>query len=136
VATVNPYAADTPWFDHAANYSGHEARQVLLDPPEKVIRAIVAMTVHPRPEINVGYKAKAAVVSHRVAQRLTQHMVGSFNHKVLIEDSPPAESTDGSLFEPMDAGATVDGRMRERLEHGDLKKVDDADDSLRQGPGH
>jgi short-subunit dehydrogenase len=104
VATINPFAADTPWFDHAANYSGHRARQIMLDSPQKVIDAIVAATVRPRPEINVGYKAKMSVASHRIAQRLTQRVVGNVNHKVLIEDSPPTQATAGGLHQPMRAG--------------------------------
>jgi short-subunit dehydrogenase len=125
IATISPYAADTPWFDHAANYTGHKPRQILLDPPEKVIRAIVAATVDPRPEINVGYKAKMAVASHRFTHRLTEAMTAAMIHKVQIEDSPPAPSTAGSLYEPMLSGQTVDGGVRQRLKEGDLQKIDD-----------
>lgn len=124
VSTINPFAADTPWFEHAANHSGHKARQIMLDPPEKVIKSVVAATVRPKPEVSVGYKAKMSVASHRVAQRLTQRLVGNLNHKVLIKDSPPQPPTAGSLHEPMLAGDTIDGRMRERLSKGDLRKVE------------
>jgi short-subunit dehydrogenase len=123
VSTVSPFAADTPWFDHAANYSGHKARQIMLDPPEKVVRAIVAATVNPQPEINVGYKAKLSVASHRIAQRLTERAVGAVNEKVLMEDSPPGPATAGSLYVPQ-PGDAVDGGLRQRLAEGDLKKPD------------
>ena len=123
VSTINPFAADTPWFDHAANYSGHEPRTVLPDPPEKVVKAIVTATVRPKPEINVGYKANLAAASHRFARRLTQNANGSVFHKVMIEDSAPAEKTAGSLHEPMEEGTTVDGNIRQRMAEGDLKKV-------------
>jgi short-subunit dehydrogenase len=123
VSTISPYAADTPWFDHAANYSGHKPRQILLDPPEKVVRAIVNATLRPRPEINIGYKAKMAVASHRVSHRMTEALSRAVNHKVLIEDSPPAPATSGSLYEPMLSGDTIDGGLRQRLAEGDLKKV-------------
>ena len=82
ISTISPYAADTPWFDHAANYTGHKPRQILLDPPAKVIRAIVAATLRPEPEINVGYKAKMAVASHRVTHRMTEAMTAALIHKV------------------------------------------------------
>ena len=124
IATVSPYAADTPWFDHAANYSGHKARQILLDPPEKVIRAVVAATLRPRPEINVGYKSKLAVASHRISHRMTEALAGAINHKALIDDSPPAAPTAGSLYTPMRSGDDVSGGMRKRLAEGDLKKVE------------
>jgi short-subunit dehydrogenase len=126
ISTISPFAADTPWFDHAANYSGHKARQIMLDPPEKVIRSIVAATVKPKPEVSVGYKAKMSVASHRVSNRLTQRMVGDVNHKVLIEDSPPQSATAGTLYEPTLEGDSIDGGVRERMSSGDLKKIEPA----------
>jgi short-subunit dehydrogenase len=127
VVTINPYATDTPWFDHAANYSGHKPRQILLDPPDKVIHAIVAATMRPRPEINVGYKANAAAVASRISRRLTHNVTAAVLHKVTVEDSPPAPITAGSLYEPMREGDTVDGGMRKRLAEGDLQKVENND---------
>jgi short-subunit dehydrogenase len=124
VTTINPFAADTPWFDHAANYSGHQPRTVMPDPPEKVVHAIVAATVKPRPEINVGYKANMAAASHRIARRATENINGSVFNKAMIEDSAPAERTAGSLYEPMAEGTTIDGNVRQRLAEGDLKKVE------------
>jgi short-subunit dehydrogenase len=124
VSTISPFAADTPWFDHAANYSGHKPRTILPDPPEKVVNAIVAATTKPKPEINVGYKAKMAVGSHRVARTLTENMTAGVFHKVMIEDSGPAEKTAGTLYDPDEEGTTVDGNVRRRLAEGDLKKVE------------
>ncbi|HET9448205.1 MAG TPA: SDR family NAD(P)-dependent oxidoreductase [Steroidobacteraceae bacterium] len=129
VVTINPYAADTPWFDHAANYSGHKPRQILLDPPEKVVDAIVKAIARPRPEINVGYKANLAVASTRIARRLTHNVTAAVLHKVTVEDSPPAAMTAGTLYEPMEEGETVDGGMRKRLAEGDLRKVEDPQDA-------
>jgi short-subunit dehydrogenase len=125
VATISPFAADTPWFDHAANYSGHKARQIMLDPPQKVIDSIIVATVRPKPETSVGYKAKASVASHRIAQGLTERMVGNVNHEVLIEDAAPTPATAGALYEPVPTGESVDGGMRKRLAEGDLRKVED-----------
>jgi short-subunit dehydrogenase len=125
VVTLNPYATDTPWFDHAANYSGHKPRQILLDPPEKVIAAIVDATVRPRPEINVGYKTNLAIASQRIARRLTHNVTAAVLQKVTIDDSPPAAMTSGTLYQPMQEGDTVDGGIRKRLAEGDLKKVPD-----------
>jgi short-subunit dehydrogenase len=124
VVTINPYATDTPWFDHAANYSGHKPRQILLDPPEKVVRTIVDATTHPRPEINVGYKANLAIASSRIARRLTHNVTATVLQKVQVEDSPPAAMTDGALYQPMQEGDTVGGGMRKRMAEGDLQKVE------------
>ncbi|MEZ2299293.1 SDR family NAD(P)-dependent oxidoreductase [Variovorax sp. RCC_210] len=48
VATVMPWAADTPFFAHTGNYSGREPGMVALDPPDKVVEAIVWVSVNPR----------------------------------------------------------------------------------------
>lgn len=56
VATVMPWAADTPFFVHAGNYTGRQPNMVALDPPEKVVEAIVWVSVNPREELPVGWQ--------------------------------------------------------------------------------
>jgi short-subunit dehydrogenase len=108
VSTLLPYAADTPWWGHAANYSGHEPTMVLMDPPAKVVDAIVRATIHPKPMIAVGYKAKAFVVLQRLAPGLTLRAAGRVTHDALV-GSGPAATTTGSLYEPTPSGTTVSG---------------------------
>jgi short-subunit dehydrogenase len=115
VVTINPYATDTPWFDHAANYTGHRARSVLLDPPEKVVAAIVKATDHPKKQINVGYKANAAVASQRLSRTLTEDAVASVIHRAQMEKAAPAAPTAGTLYTPMQDGRDVDGGVRARM---------------------
>jgi short-subunit dehydrogenase len=115
VVTLNPFATDTPWFDHAANYTGHRARSVLLDPPEKVVAAIVRATDHPRKQINVGYKANASVASQRMARGLTESMVANVIDRAQMEKAAPAEPTAGSLYIPMQEGTQIDGGVRARI---------------------
>ncbi|HYG61198.1 MAG TPA: SDR family NAD(P)-dependent oxidoreductase, partial [Thermoanaerobaculia bacterium] len=45
VSTISPYASNTPWFEHAANYLGHSPSMVLMDPPGKIVDAIVKATL-------------------------------------------------------------------------------------------
>lgn len=99
VSTVLPYAADTPFWEHAANYSGHQPRAVLMDDAEKVVDAIVQATLEPRREISVGYKAKAALASHRFSRRLTERVTANMEHESLAE-SPSEPNTQGALYEP------------------------------------
>lgn len=54
IATVMPWAADTPWWQHAANYSGHAPRMAVMDDPQKVVDAMVWVSLHPREELPVG----------------------------------------------------------------------------------
>src|SRR5690606_11825621 len=60
VATVMPWAVDTPWWEHAANYSGGTPRMAAMDDPEKVVDAIVEICLDPQEELAVGWKAKAS----------------------------------------------------------------------------
>jgi short-subunit dehydrogenase len=108
VSTIMPYAADTPWWQHAANYTGHHPSMILMDPPEKVIDAIVRATVHPKPEIAVGVKAKAVAASHRLLRRATEDIAGTVTHDAMMKGAP-APPTTGSLYEPSPAGAGIRG---------------------------
>jgi short-subunit dehydrogenase len=124
VVTINPFAADTPFFAHVANYTGHVPRSVLLDPPEKVVAAIVRATDRPKKEINVGYKANGAVASGRVARGLTHSMVGGVIHGAQMEKAPPAGNTAGALHRPMSDGTGVDGGVRQRMAAEDRARED------------
>lgn len=115
VVTINPFATDTPWFQHAANYTGHTPRSVLLDPPVKVVDAVVRATVRPRPEIQVGYKGNGAVAAHRIARTLTQALAARIIHDAQMQRAPPiAPPTTGALYEPGN-GAGVAGGVARRM---------------------
>jgi NAD(P)-dependent dehydrogenase (short-subunit alcohol dehydrogenase family) len=51
--TVEPWAADTPWWQHAANYRGGTPRMAAMDDPQKV-DATVWVSLHPQAESLVG----------------------------------------------------------------------------------
>jgi short-subunit dehydrogenase len=115
VATVMPWAVDTPWWTHAANYSGGTPRMAAMDDPQKIVNAIVWVSLHPKEELSVGWKAKGSYLSHHILPDLTERMSGYIAHKYQIETAPPAPPTKGTLFEPMPEGRTVDGGVRERM---------------------
>ncbi len=118
VATVMPWAVDTPWWDHAANYTGHAARMAAMDGPEPVVQAIVKACTNPREEMPVGPKAHASNISHHIAPDLTEHMSG----KTASRESKKGSlipNTNGALFEPMEEGRTVEGGIRERMKRED-----------------
>jgi short-subunit dehydrogenase len=48
VATIMPWAVDTPWWIHAANYTGHAPRMAAMDDPELVIYAIAKHALSPK----------------------------------------------------------------------------------------
>ena len=115
VVTVNPFATDTPFFLHSANYTGRAPRSVLLDPPDKVIEAVLGAIERPRPEIAVGWKAKASQASQRVSRTLTEAAVAAVYHREQMKEAPPAERTSGTLHDPGGEGGSVDGGNKERI---------------------
>lgn len=107
VCTVLPASADTPFFDHAANYTGHEARPIPpVYEPEDVVQAITKLASEPQDELAVGAAAKAAIMAHHIAPSLTERVMNRHNQST-VEKAPPARETRGSLQQPIAAGSGV-----------------------------
>lgn len=120
VTTVMPFAADTPFWRHAGNYTGRTPRMILLDPAQKVADAIVWASVHPHEELPVGWKAQAAVSAHNIFPDLTERVAANIYHKVQMRDAPAgAPATSGSVHRPMAAGRGVSGGNLERIKAED-----------------
>ena len=115
VCTVMPAAFDTPFFQHAANYSGHEFEPPppVYDPYE-VVDAIFKLALEPEDEVTVGTAATIGVLAHNIAPALTESKAAKSTHKTLMEKAPPAGETEGSLVEPEPAGASVTGGYRRK----------------------
>jgi len=122
VVTVMPWAADTPFFAHAGNYSGREPNMVALDPPEKVVEAIVWVSVNPREELPVGWKAGVSTASHRLFPDLTERLSADMVHKAQMERAPPAPNGPGALHQPLEAGRGVSGGMLRPGPDGALRR--------------
>jgi short-subunit dehydrogenase len=115
VSTVMPWAVDTPWWDHAANYSGGTPQMIALDDPQIVVDAIVTDSIHPKDEVLVGLKSKGTALSHRLIPRRTERAAANVSYKYQMKAAPPAPSTDGTLVIPMSSGTEVNGHVRERM---------------------
>ncbi|MGB6318049.1 MAG: SDR family NAD(P)-dependent oxidoreductase, partial [Litorimonas sp.] len=118
VATVMPWAADTPWFEHAANYTGHAPRMILMDDPQLVVDTIVKACTDPKEEMPAGLKAHGAVISHKLTPDLTERLSGAI-FKREMEKGTPVPVTQGTVFEPDPKGRTVEGDVRERMARED-----------------
>jgi short-subunit dehydrogenase len=109
VCTVLPTSMDTPFFDHAANYTGHEATPI---PPvydaNDTVDVIVRLCTEPEDEVVVGSAAKFADVMHHVAPDATERVLARQTHRE-VEKSPPAPDTSGNVHEPLDRGTDVTG---------------------------
>ncbi len=115
VVTVEPWAVDTPFWRHAANYSGGTPRMAAMDPPSKVVNATIRASIRPRKELAVGWKAKGAKFSHKIFPHFTERISANIAHRYQIKTAPPAPPTSGSAFEPMASGRGVDDGVRQRM---------------------
>ena len=122
VGVVMPWAVDTPWWTHAANYTGHAPRMAAMDDPEIVIDAIVRACVDPHEEQPVGPKARASTVSHELFADLTERVSAKIVDRE-VGKAFPVPHTTGAIHEPMPEGATVGGGVRARNEQEDSERA-------------
>lgn len=124
VTTVLPWAADTPFFNQAANYTGHAPRMALMDDPAKVVDVIVRASVYPREEVPAGWKARGAYWSHRIAPDLTERMSANIAHAEQFEKAGPAPDGSNAVHQTrVGPGTTgVDGGVRARMEREDAAR--------------
>jgi short-subunit dehydrogenase len=121
VSTVMPWAADTPWWPHAANVSGHAPRMAAMDPPEKIVQAMVWASLHPKEELPVGWKAQASFSMHHFFPDLTERISANIQ-RAELEKGAPAANTSGTLHQPMIEGQGVDGGVRARMKREDAAR--------------
>lgn len=114
VCTVLPTTFDTPFFEHAAQYTGHEASPIppTYDPKE-VVDTIVKLATDPQDEVSVGAAAKVFNFAHHLFPGMVEKMMARQTHKSEFENAKPDGNTSGSLHEPMDTGTSVRGGWKE-----------------------
>lgn len=124
VGTIMPWAVDTPWWYHAANYTGHQPRMAAMDDPQIVVDAIVEACLHPKEEQPVGWKAKGSSVSHHLFPDLTEWLSAKIARRE-SEKAAPASVTAGAIHDPINDGLTIDGGLRERMRQEDAESARD-----------
>lgn len=122
ITTVLPWAADTPFFDNAANYTGRAPRMAWMDDPHKVVDIIVRATVYPREEVPAGWKARGAYWSHRIAPDLTERLSANIAHTEQFEKAGPAQDGSNAVHRPKPGSTGVDGGVRARMEKEDAAR--------------
>ncbi|HEX7880924.1 MAG TPA: SDR family NAD(P)-dependent oxidoreductase [Candidatus Eisenbacteria bacterium] len=115
VCTVMPTAHDTPFFDHVANYTGHEiqAPEPLHDPND-VIDTLVALARNPKDETIVGGDGIVKILLKKVVPPMSEKGAAKQMHKTQFEDSPPAGDTSGAVHAPIGAGTEVSAGRRKK----------------------
>lgn len=127
VVTVEPWAVDTPFWGHAANYSGRTARMAAMDPPRKVVNAVIRSSLRPRKELPVGWKARGAWTSHHLFPHFTEWLSANIAHRQQMKKAAPMAPTSGSAYKPMETGRGIDDGVRQRMkkENKERKKKKD-----------
>ena len=115
VCAVLPMAADTPFFDHAANYTGHTLQPFPITDADEIVAAIVGVVNAPQDEVTVGLSATAATIAERLSQTLTHGMTGAMT-QLLQGDAPEAPIEEGNLRRPLAIGTGVHGSVLQRLD--------------------
>ncbi|GGC56680.1 hypothetical protein GCM10011504_38810 [Siccirubricoccus deserti] len=112
ICTVLPSVIDTPFFQHAANYSG---RRVQAAPPiytaEEVAETVVGLLAQPEAEVIVGGFGKIAAAQERLAPTLATWFTGRALHSGFLAEEPSGDSP-GALFAPVEDGRGVEGGWR------------------------
>lgn len=116
VCLIMPTAHDTPFFDHVANYSGHEVQPpVPLHDPQNVIDALVGLARNPKDQKIVGADGIAKILLKNVAPRTEEKLGARQIHKTQMQDAPGAPETDGAVLSPIPAGTAIrGGRLEQR----------------------
>lgn len=111
---VMPTAHDTPFFEHAANYTGREIQPPKpLHDPANVVQAIVDLARDPRDEKVAGGDGIAKVIMKRLLPGVEESLAGRQMHKTVYEDTPAEPPSPGAVERPMPKGADVSAGHRQ-----------------------
>ncbi|CAO3410096.1 SDR family oxidoreductase [Azospirillum largimobile] len=118
ICTILPSVIDTPFFQHAANYSGHRVRAAPpVYTPEKVARTVLELVEHPRAETIIGGAGKVGALLKRLSPSVTTRLNGRALHRGFLAGEP-SDPTSGTLFRPMRDGKAVYGGWRKGANNG------------------
>ena len=101
VCTVLPMAHDTTFFEHAANYTGHQA--VPIPPtydPQVTVDKLVALATSPEDEVITGWQGKVFNVLHKLAPGTVERFMTANTTTNQLEKAPPAADTSGIVHRP------------------------------------
>lgn len=111
VVSIHPATVDTPFFRHAANYTGRKLRAMPpVYPPKRVAKAIVKAAYSPKDEIVVGKASKAFLAQHRVTPKVVATGLAVETNVAHLSPKERAADTTGILYRPSsEADAAVAG---------------------------
>lgn len=123
VCTLLPAVIDTPFFEHAGNFSHQRVRAAPpVYAPEKVARTVLGLVRRPRAEVIVGGAGHLGSLLKRLAPSLMTRLNARTLHRGFLAEEPSGP-TSGTLFEPMRDGHTVYGGWRRGLNRGGVPSL-------------
>lgn len=120
VVSVLPATIDTPFFRHAANYTGRAVKAMPpVYPPERVAAAIVGAVRVPRRQVMVGPMGRVLVLQSKAMPGLAERTMAIQVDRTHLSRSQPAAPTQGNLYQPQGDGGSIEGgwsgRCRTRM---------------------
>jgi hypothetical protein len=114
VTLIKPAAINTPYPDHAKNYTNHK---LTLPPPvyepEEVANAILYAATHQKRDIMVGGGGKLMSLTNKIAPGL----MDSANELLMTDQQlldAPARNREGALYRPGEGGR-IHGRIKDTM---------------------
>jgi short-subunit dehydrogenase len=122
ICTIMPTAHDTPFFEHAANYSEHEiVPPKPLHDPQHVVETIVRVARKPEDKEIVGGDGVVKLITANLMPRVSEKMGAKMMHQT-IEKAPPAGDSPGAVLEPISDGTEVSAGNRKKRTEQDRKE--------------
>ena len=119
ISTIFPASTDTPFFQHAANYTGKAIRPLgSVSEARKVAREIVELAKDPQPEVLVGKHGYFMSLAHALTPKQYDKVIRQITERQHFQNQPAAP-TEGNLYEPQKP-ERVSGGWRKG---GTLKKI-------------
>lgn len=119
ISTIFPASTDTPFFQHAANYTGKAIRPLgSVSEARKVAREIVELAEHPQPEVLVGKHGYFMSLAHALTPKQYDKVIRQITERQHFQNQPAAP-TEGNLYQPQKP-ERVSGGWRKG---GTLKKI-------------
>jgi NAD(P)-dependent dehydrogenase (short-subunit alcohol dehydrogenase family) len=109
VCTVYPASTDTPFFQHAANFTGRKAQPLgSVSKPEEVAEAIVAVARDPKPDTLIGSTGYMTEPLHWFAPKTHARVLAKKAEKDQLGKEPERKNK-GILFRPSDYASVRGG---------------------------
>ncbi len=122
VSTIMPASIDTPFFEHAANYTGKQVQPLgSVHAPEEVAAAILRAAEKPEAEVFIGRMGHVMSAGIALAPKAYDRIIRRKTEKGHFAEER-ARKSDGNLFKPSDP-EQITGGWRERKGGGAGKIV-------------